>query len=513
MKKAILYIRVSTDEQADRGYSLRDQREKLTKYCELNNIEVLKVFEEDYSAKTFNRPEYKRLYKFCKENKKNLDLMIFTKWDRFSRNAGESYHQINQFQSLGITPLAIEQPLDLTIPEQLLMLAVYLSVPEVENKRRSLNVISGMRRSAKEGRYVGATPRGYKSIPDERGKPKLMPNELAPSIKKSFELMATGRYSQSEVREKLSKKGVVISRSQFSVLLRNPIYMGYVLVKSYKEEQEELVLGIHTPIITEDLFYKVQDVIDKRVNVQLAYKTTSIEMYPLRGLVECYKCKRKLTASSAKGNGGIYYYYHCSDGCKNIIPAKTIHKEIDTILSNLRVDNTIQELYSKMFDEELLNQTKTLKETNSKHENEKLELETKLVKTQNLFIDGNLTKEDYDQITLRIKKELSKLNTSNQSIIKIDKPLLTSNLKWGLGFAKNLHSYYKNSKIEGKRLIIGLMFPQNFTFKNFELQTTEIEKTFLILFNGSKGFNRIKKRDNSNKLELSRLVNQLNSCK
>ena len=45
------------------------------------------------------------------------------------------------------------------------------------------------------------------------------------------------------------------------------------------------------------------------------------------------------------------------------------------------------------------------------------------------------------------------------------------------------------------------MFPQNFTFKNFELQTTEIEKTFLLLLNGSKGFKRIKKRDNSKKNE------------
>ena len=78
MKKAIIYIRVSTDEQADRGYSLRDQKDKLLKYAEFNNIEVIKIFEEDYSAKTFNRPEFKRLYQFTKENKKNIDLMLFT---------------------------------------------------------------------------------------------------------------------------------------------------------------------------------------------------------------------------------------------------------------------------------------------------------------------------------------------------------------------------------------------------------------------------------------------------
>lgn len=55
-------------------------------------------------------------------------------------------------------------------------------------------------------------------------------------------------------------------------------------------------------------------------------------------------------------------------------------------------------------------------------------------------------------------------------------------------------------------MYLGLMFPKNFTFKNLEVQTIEIEKTFLLLLNVSKGFERIKKRDNSKKLNLSRLV-------
>ena len=55
---ADLYIRVSTDEQADKGYSQRDQDERLHKYCEANQIEVRKVIYEDHSAKTFNRPQW-----------------------------------------------------------------------------------------------------------------------------------------------------------------------------------------------------------------------------------------------------------------------------------------------------------------------------------------------------------------------------------------------------------------------------------------------------------------------
>jgi DNA invertase Pin-like site-specific DNA recombinase len=61
MKKADLYIRVSTDEQADKGYSQRDQEERLKRYCENNNIKVDQIIYEDYSAKTFIRPEWIKL--------------------------------------------------------------------------------------------------------------------------------------------------------------------------------------------------------------------------------------------------------------------------------------------------------------------------------------------------------------------------------------------------------------------------------------------------------------------
>ena len=58
---ADLYIRVSTDEQADKGYSQRNQDEMLRKFCSINNIEVRKAIFEDHSAKTFNRQHWKEL--------------------------------------------------------------------------------------------------------------------------------------------------------------------------------------------------------------------------------------------------------------------------------------------------------------------------------------------------------------------------------------------------------------------------------------------------------------------
>src|SRR5690242_8096736 len=117
MKIADLYIRVSTDEQAVKGYSQRGQEELLRKYCEINGISVRKVMYEDHSAKSFNRPEWKKYLLELKKYKGKADLVLFHKWDRFSRNVGDAYQMINTLRKLGVEPQAIEQPLDLSIPE------------------------------------------------------------------------------------------------------------------------------------------------------------------------------------------------------------------------------------------------------------------------------------------------------------------------------------------------------------------------------------------------------------
>jgi site-specific DNA recombinase len=152
MKTADLYIRVSTDEQADKGYSQRSQEEDLRRYCEINNIGIRKTIFEDHSAKTFVRPQWQGLLLNLRKQRGKVDLILFTKWDRFSRNAPDAYQMINTLKILGVEPQAIEQPLDMEVPENKMMLAIYLTAPEIENDRRALNTFYGLRRARKEGR-------------------------------------------------------------------------------------------------------------------------------------------------------------------------------------------------------------------------------------------------------------------------------------------------------------------------------------------------------------------------
>lgn len=348
MQTAIIYIRVSTDEQADKGYSLRHQEEVLRKYCELNNIRMLEVVKEDYSAKTFIRPAFQVLLKNIRNRKLKPNLLIFTKWDRFSRNAPDAYGMITTLTDLGVEPLAVEQPIDITIPENKIMLAFYLATPEVENDRRALNTLVGMRRARKEGRWITTAPRGYDNRTDERGRKVIVLNKYAPILKWVFEMIATGHYELEELRRMCFKKGFDFKRSQFYAGFRNPVYCGRIVIPAYKNEEEYIVKGNHEPLISEALFDKVQLVLNKK-RVKDNFKSCANIELPLRGFLNCQRCGRKLQGSGSTGGSGLkHYYYHCQNGCKERMKARPANVAFSDYLTTLMFKKSVQEMYEQI---------------------------------------------------------------------------------------------------------------------------------------------------------------------
>ena len=75
-RKAILYIRVSTDEQAEKGYSLKHQQERLERYCEFQNIDVVATYQDDHSAKSFERPEFQNLLSNLIKKREAASLLL-----------------------------------------------------------------------------------------------------------------------------------------------------------------------------------------------------------------------------------------------------------------------------------------------------------------------------------------------------------------------------------------------------------------------------------------------------
>ena len=179
------------------------------------------------------------------------------------------------------------------------MLAFYLAAPEVENDRRALNVLLGMRKARKEGRWMGPTPVGYINKTSEDGKKYIKIKEPEASIIKSaFEKVAEGQLNVDQIAKEVIKKGIKCCSANFWYLLRNPVYCGKIFLSAYKDEQKRYVQGIHQPIISEALFYEVQDCLDGK---KKTYKT-KVEVnntFQLRGYLICPKCGKVLTGSDA----------------------------------------------------------------------------------------------------------------------------------------------------------------------------------------------------------------------
>jgi hypothetical protein len=242
---------------------------------------------------------------------------------------------------MSVEPNAIEQLIDFNIPENLYLLAIYLAAPQVENDRLSDRTKVGMNQALKQGKWLWKGPYGYKNMQqviDAKTVNKyldLVPAE-AEHVRSSFELIETGLYSAEEVRRKMKEKGLTLTKQAFLNMLQNIFYTGKILIKAFKDEPEQIVNGIHQPIVSEETFQNVQMILNGK---KKSYKgITKNEATPLVGRLYCHLCNKPMTGSGSKGNGGTYHYYHCQRkyGCKNAIAANLANKKFDEYLGGFQ---------------------------------------------------------------------------------------------------------------------------------------------------------------------------------
>ncbi len=398
---AFLYTRVSTEEQAIRGGSLKTQQDTLRQYCLLKNIRVDKIFVEDHSAKTFNRPEWKRLMIEIDKSNTRPNLILFTRWDRFSRNTGDAYYVISKLKKLGVEPQAIEQPLDLSIPENKMMFAFYLAIPEVENDRRGLNTKIGLQRAKESGRWMGKAPIGYKNYCLADGSKMIIPKEPEASIiRYCFYQMANLRCNFTEAYQEAIKAGMQCSRSNFWHVLQNPAYTGNIRIKGNQNASDYLVPGLHSAIVSVPTFKKVQELFYRERNFKdNAQKTNLRQTFLLRGFVACPRCGRLLTASPSRSHTGRrYYYYHCRErGHYRIRHERLLERMIEKLKVahalpkyNIEYKNLVQINYAKETQQIVSHKTRNLKS---------IELFTERIhKAKNLLLDSHIDFQQYASI-------------------------------------------------------------------------------------------------------------------
>ncbi|PWT71223.1 MAG: hypothetical protein C5B59_18425 [Bacteroidetes bacterium] len=472
---AVIYTRVSTDDQREKGFSLQDQERRLRAYCEQHGKNILKHYQDDHSAKDFNRPQFQQFLADLKAKKIKPKQLVVVRWDRFSRNLLESLAMKATLKELGVDLQFLENNYDEAIPENLIPLVIQMAMPQVENERRGINTKQGMRQALRQGRWMWKAPKGYVNDPVTKIVKK---SPDAHFVIEAFRLVSLGLKTPDAIRKELNRAGFKCSKQSLLNILRNPFYTGQIVLDAWKNEPREVVKGIHEPIIDEDTFSAVQAILDGRNRKQA--KPSKIKLlFPLRGHLKCRICGNNLTASSSKGRNKKYHYYHCQHGCKERIEADLVNSKFESFLANIRVNTEVAELYTEILRDVFEEHEGTKESRLMDNKNKLAEMNLKLKSLDFKWVSGSIADDDYRRISGTVKEEIARMEQINCELSVVE-TRFDHHLMYGISFLSKITFYFTNAPLEIKHKIIDSIFPGKLIFDGEKYRTGE-ESTLLSL--------------------------------
>ncbi len=351
-------------------------------------------------------------------------------------------------------------------------------------------------------------PVGYKNKTSDTGRKYITLDETAgPILRWAFTEIASATFTTESILKKCREKGLICSKNNFWNALRNPVYYGKIKIKAWKTEDVQLVQGQHAPLISEDLFYNVQDVLDGRKKIQRT-KITVDDKFPLRGFLLCPDCGKVLTASSSKGRKQYYDYYHCESKCGVRFSAEEANKKFIGQLQSWKPHPAVQVLYKIIIDEVYQQDEK-----NKNAELRKIKQEMKLLsarhnKARELLMNDTMEGDDYKTIKKECERRTCQLEArwSELASVQVDlQPMMDKAMRL-LGA---LDEVYTAADTSNKRDIIGSMFPEKLVFTGEAYRTARINEAVRLIYSLGNSFGEIKKGQQIEKSMLSQEVIRL----
>jgi hypothetical protein len=328
---------------------------------------------------------------------------------------------------------------------------------------------------------MAIAPIGYSNKSYEDGRKYIAINEpMASIMRESFEDIAAGKHSVEQIWKKARRKGLNCTRSNFWLMVRNPVYCGKIIVPPFKDEPLQIVDAQHQAIITEALFDRAQMVLEnrKRPKTQISMPSQLL----LRGFLKCPKCSRMLTGSASKGYRARYYYYHCSSACGIRFRADLVNKSLIDELKNYCIRPEFLNVFKLIVREVARNK-------HGLNENQQIQTEknidsqqSKFSRAKELLFSGDLDADDYRDIKQETETKITALRQIMTEIAASSEAL---NLK-----IKNIENLmfelfyvYQKASVEQKRMLIDILFPEKLIYTINGLHGSSIYFKFQVLYN------------------------------
>ena len=341
-KKCYIYIRVSTTMQVD-GYSLEAQKERLMKFAEFQEMEVVREYcDAGKSGKSITgRPEFQRMLQDVSEERDGVAFILVFKLSRFGRNAADVLNSLQFIQDYGVNLICVEDGIDSSKDSGKLTITVLSAVAEIERENILVQTMEGRKQKAREGKWNGGqAPFGYDL--DSKNSTLVVNEEEAGIVRIIYDKFVHTDMGADAICNYLNQRGYTkkkvrghelnyFARGLIMKILDNPVYTGKIAygknvtekVKGTRDEYRRvktddylLADGLHEAIVDEETWEAAREK-RKRTGVRFV-KTHSLEHeHILTGLIRCPLCGGGMSGTVQRRQNkktGEYkdtFYYRC----------------------------------------------------------------------------------------------------------------------------------------------------------------------------------------------------------
>ena len=451
--EAVYYVRVSTVEQSQEGYSIPAQIKAAKAYAASKGFKVVGEFQDVQSAKRAGRTQFEAMCKFLRSRKKPTAIIV-EKTDRLLRNIHD-YHAIEVLLNEHDVEAHFYREnfvlsRDSNSNEKFIFgIKALMAKQYLDNLREECQ--KGMIEKAAQGHYPSVAPIGYLNNPVTR----LIDVDpvRSPIVRRLFERYATGSYSLENLLVEAKAEGLAraehgrgsVSRSTIERVLKNSFYHGDFVWRG------KPYAGKHTPLISKELFDRVQAVFEGRPG-----SIKQPQTFAYTGLLTCGHCKCAITAEFKKGK---YRYYRCS-GSRGPCPNKSVYVREEAIgamlgdsIRGLQLDERVYQTLCLGLKESLADQQRFHEEQVAKLTAEEGRLHGRLKQLYLDRLDAEVDEEIYRQLKTEFEAKLEQVRDSLDAHRRADASYIDRGIQL-LELAQTAYaSYLQRSPQEKRRLL------------------------------------------------------------